>query len=325
MGSRARPAYPSRDELDRLASDPHLKAIPDAYMEHLEALVRGDATTPEGCEALQREFVRYDRILREALLAQVRALHHAEAEEGLSDPFEAAVDAYRDVVRAATVHARVMLCWPPTEAEATEGFIPVGGHTCCELASLDQDRMEREVECLLDETPDAPVREGVLDYYWPGYCSAGFANVLREDRASWVKSLHDVAVKMLASLGATAPPLPRRPRSGQSLADWATVLTNDLRPWLPELGAARARWTETRTDTGNAKTLRQIWQDRAAGKKTWHGITYATLKGDRYSPSRRADFPKPKVTTGKGAGSGNLYDPDEIEAYVKNRPDRRRV
>ena len=71
-------------------------------------------------------------------------------------------------------------------------------------------------------------------------------------------------------------------------------------------------------------TLRQIWQERANGKH-WHGIRYKTLKRDRYNPSRRDSFPKPKVATGRGSGSGNLYDPDEIEEYVKNRPDRRSV
>ena len=86
-----------------------------------------------------------------------------------------------------------------------------------------------------------------------------------------------------------------------------------------------ARVAVARPDTEGAKTLRQIWQDRAGGKRTWHGITYKTLQRDRYEPGRRDSFPKPRKGWGKGSGRGNLYDPDEIEEYVKNRPDHRCV
>ena len=97
------------------------------------------------------------------------------------------------------------------------------------------------------------------------------------------------------------------------------------RPPKTEKTHATVEDGEAEGETRDAMTLRQIWQGKAAGKRTWHGITYDTLKRDRYDATRRADFPNPVRCVGKGAGSGNLYRPEEIEAYLKQRADRRTV
>ena len=124
------------------------------------------------------------------------------------------------------------------------------------------------------------------------------------------------------------PPLPVLNRgAGLSWFDEANEWMADK---LRRCGMADLALRQVRTgagaDTAGAMSLRQIWRERAPkGMNTWHGITYETLQSDRYDPGRRDSFPKPVKGWGKGSGKGNLYDPDEIEEYVKNRPDRRTV
>lgn len=273
-------------------------------------------------------------------LEQEMAARAAALDPGpkLPAPIAHALAVYRHAVCTAMVHARLWY-WDRSwfRAGPWPDAIDVGD-PCTLLATMDPVLVQKGadelrgaglMECsLLDAGLDGLKRERRFDERREVGFGPFFGPNLR-----LVEALGDERYKQAVNAfeglpencRMAPPPALPLPVGYSGLSTWADRLVENLRPWLPELAAARARWTGTRVDTENAKTLRQIWQERAGGKKTWYGITYETLKGDRYEPSRRDDFPKPRKSWGKGSGRGNLYDPDEIEEYVKNRVDRRRV